>query len=200
MVQGEDERTIWQWGGDQQDDEPAVVPSCPSPSKRDPSRGAGGHLQDQPGEEAEWALQREQEQSGEWTKQKTHLLFRSCNSLNTSNWNVSHLTYGIDAEEEVSKKGTTTGPLLWRAKGWGDYLQTDSAELSISLTGFVRYLHPIQRQLQICTFWDITLWNFLIRFDDKSYELVSWDICLKFKNYWKFAILCHHIIKLFDSV
>ena len=53
MVKGEDERTIWQWGGDQQDDEPAVVPSCPSPSKRDPSRGAGGHLQDQPGEEAE---------------------------------------------------------------------------------------------------------------------------------------------------
>ena len=53
MVKGQDERTIWQWGGDQQDDEPAVVPSCPSPSKRDPPREAGGHLQDQPGEEVE---------------------------------------------------------------------------------------------------------------------------------------------------
>ena len=65
MVQGEDERTIWQRRGDQQDDEPAVVPSCPSPSKRDRSREAGGHLQDQPGEEAQRTVQREQEQSGE---------------------------------------------------------------------------------------------------------------------------------------
>ena len=53
MVKGQDERTIWQWGGDQQDDEPTVVPSCPTPSKRNGSREARGHLQDQPGEEAE---------------------------------------------------------------------------------------------------------------------------------------------------
>ena len=53
MVQGQDGRTIWQRRGDQQDDEPAVVSSCPTPSKRCRSREAGGHLQDQPGEEAE---------------------------------------------------------------------------------------------------------------------------------------------------
>ena len=53
MVQGQDERTIWQWGRDQQDDEPTVVSSCPTPSKRYGSRKARGHLQDQPGEEAE---------------------------------------------------------------------------------------------------------------------------------------------------
>ena len=53
MVKGEIEGTIWQRGGDQQEDESAVVPSCPSPSKRDRSRDAKGHLQDQPGEEAE---------------------------------------------------------------------------------------------------------------------------------------------------
>ena len=53
MVQGQDERTIWQWGGDQQDDEPTVVSSCPTPSKRNGSREARGNFQDQPGEEAE---------------------------------------------------------------------------------------------------------------------------------------------------
>ena len=53
MVKGEDERTIWQWGGDQQDDEQDVVSSCPTSSKRNGSREGRGHLQDQPGEEAE---------------------------------------------------------------------------------------------------------------------------------------------------
>ena len=52
MVQGQDERTIWQWGGDQKDDEPAAVPSCLTPSKRCRSREERGHLQDQHGEEA----------------------------------------------------------------------------------------------------------------------------------------------------
>ena len=51
MVQGQDERTIWQWGGYQQDDEPTVVSSCLTPSNG--PREARGYLQDQPGEEAE---------------------------------------------------------------------------------------------------------------------------------------------------
>ena len=65
MVKGEIERTIWQRRGDQQDDEPSAIPSSPISSKRDQSRQAGGHLQDQPGEEAQRTVQREQEQSGE---------------------------------------------------------------------------------------------------------------------------------------
>ena len=104
-------------------------------SRRSPSRHAW---------RGSWVSVAERARTVWWVnKTKDLCVFKSCSSLNTSNQNIPHLTYGFYAEEEVSKEGWPTGSVLWSAKGWGNYLQADSAELIISLAGFLRYLLPI---------------------------------------------------------